>query len=513
MTKVTGFLSAVIRRLIFIGFSAQIVFGIIWITKNIGYLQLYGDTAFYVTVSGTLKCDEYTGVLYPALLLIARGAGIVSFVPWYSLMYLFQLVTAFTAGFVLLKELDFFGGKIWRCIWGSLVFMTISPVMQINLAVLPNSLTMSLFVLEAAFFIKSYRLIKECDRPDEHTARIAVSISGVCLFWLLSAINEPVNMVIGLIPVIVIFVYYCIHLRKCPGRFGWVKAFVIIAVFAGLIVGINSLTQEKGLYGREEITVRKVLVNRLAWKSRFYRQASWLNEISDVVGYDDMEQTSKYQENVWLLIEPELEEKLGTDGANEVYDYLISACLDIDKKEVIHDMAIDMAAYCIPPVFVRLFIEPDSYITYTIRNYDIFKRNTPLLAKYYMDYSLLLFEVTLLLAAVLVILMIISAICRKIRKAENLQNTKCNEKAEKLQNTKCNGKAEKLQDTKYTWKKIRADYLMPLIVSAAMVFTAALFYMMRGSGVYDYKQGSLATVMWLALILKITDLSKTGDKA
>lgn len=482
MTKVTGFLSAVIRRLIFIGFTVQIVFGLIWIMKNIGYLQLFGDTAFYVTVSGTLKCDEYTGVLYPVLLLLVRSAGTVCPIPWYSLMYLFQLAIAFVSVFSLLKESDLFGGKVWKYVWGSLAVMTCVPLMQVNLAILPNSVTCSLLILEAAFFIKVLRQIKKADGTEKHVTEITVGISGVCLFWLLAAINEPVNFIIGIVPVIASFITLCNGMRGRRRKFFWIRPIAVILVFAGLIAGINGLTQEKGYYGRVEITAEKILVNRFAWKSRFLRSGSWLTEITDVVGKSIMQETSENQENVWLLVEPELEEKLGEDGASDIYRYLISVCMDIDKKEILHDMAIDTAAYCIPQVFIELFLRPDSYITYTPRNYDVFKRNTPLLAKYYWDYSLILFIVSFILTVILFLFTVIDKI---VSKEDGIK--------------------------KYAGYN-KKTYVSIFIVSMVMIFIQAVIYMMRGSGVYDYKSVSSTTSIWTVLLLEVCIFNKKEEK-
>ena len=75
MQKAVGRISALLSRIIFIGMSIQIVLGIVWMCGNFLYFQDFGESAFYVSVSKNFFCDEYTGILYPVDLLLARGIG------------------------------------------------------------------------------------------------------------------------------------------------------------------------------------------------------------------------------------------------------------------------------------------------------------------------------------------------------------------------------------------------------------------------------------------------------
>lgn len=43
--------SVMLGRLLYIGFSVQIVFGIIWMVKNIVYVQMFGEASGNLTLS------------------------------------------------------------------------------------------------------------------------------------------------------------------------------------------------------------------------------------------------------------------------------------------------------------------------------------------------------------------------------------------------------------------------------------------------------------------------------
>ncbi|MGN1146526.1 MAG: hypothetical protein ACI4R5_08750, partial [Acetatifactor sp.] len=91
MQKAATHILAVVSRVIFIGLSIQIVMGILWMLGSFTGIQQFGESNFYVEVSKTLLCDEYTGILYPVLLLFARGAEGLFRVPFFGVMYVLQL--------------------------------------------------------------------------------------------------------------------------------------------------------------------------------------------------------------------------------------------------------------------------------------------------------------------------------------------------------------------------------------------------------------------------------------
>ena len=105
MQRAVRHISAILGRVIFIGFSIQIVFGMTWMCLNFSKLPQFGESLFYVEISKNFICDEYTGILYPVFLLLARGIEGLAGRPYYCVMYVVQLLVACYAAHRLLMGL------------------------------------------------------------------------------------------------------------------------------------------------------------------------------------------------------------------------------------------------------------------------------------------------------------------------------------------------------------------------------------------------------------------------
>lgn len=133
MEKITRILREIVKRILFIGCSIQIVLGTIWMCLNLPYLQ-----AFSVDW-GIFSTPLYEGLksLYP-------------------LVYMGQIVLAFGAGYELFSV--FFGkSDPFRCVFGSLVLLTFPFALQCHLAVSPYSLCYSVSLLLCALLIRLCR--------------------------------------------------------------------------------------------------------------------------------------------------------------------------------------------------------------------------------------------------------------------------------------------------------------------------------------------------------------------
>lgn len=467
-TKRENNVSVMLGRLLYIGFSAQIVFGIIWMAKNIVYVQMFGDASYNLTRSSMFMGDGDVGILYPTIILLTRALGQITYVPWFSYLYLIQLALAFSAGYFLIKEAGIFGNKARRRVWGSLVMLTFPPILQIHMAILVNSLVLSLFMLQSALTIRSWKTIKN---KKSTAVDYVYAISGVLLFWLLMSLTKWIYIFIGAIPVLAVFVGIIVAsirnnraiadklIGKLRVRRSILLVLITVTLFVGLTLGVDRLTTDSSISQRTEFDIDKKLFERMAWKSRFYRQGTWLLEVQAVVDPDTMEQASLYQENIKLLVLPMIEENLDEDEAKELIRFVNRVVWNNDRKEFLHDIAIDTAGYMLPPVVMRMLIEKNSYISYTPRNYDSFKRNAPVLSKYYVDYSLLWFEASLIICAVI---MLLKAIGKTIK----------------------------------TDKNVAGAYAVIIVACMCIAFRNV----MLGNSVYDYKEAGSAIIAWFMVI-------------
>lgn len=120
--KAAGHMRAVMKGMIFIGFSVQIAWGAVWMCCNFGQVQDFG---------------EPDGALYGGLFRLLGGNP--------QAIYLLQILAAFFTGYFFLQKLWPRGRLL--AIWRGLALLTVPFAMQCHLAVQPYSLIGSLFLL------------------------------------------------------------------------------------------------------------------------------------------------------------------------------------------------------------------------------------------------------------------------------------------------------------------------------------------------------------------------------
>jgi len=470
-TKRINYVSVMLGRLLFIGFSVQIVFGIIWIVKNIDYVQMIEGASYNLTLSSLLKGDGDTGILYPSIILLSRALGQITFIPWYSYVYIFQIVLGIASVYFLLKETRIFGGKPRRYIWGSLVILTFPLVLQVHMALLVNSIVLSLFVFQCATLIRAWKVI---DEKKTSVIDYVYSISGVALFWLLLSLTQWAYFFIGAVPVFAVLLVTIVSVFKksSSGRnkeksiTGGKEArktillvLVTSMIFLGLIIGLDRLTTDNSISQRAEFNWEMKLFERMAWKSRFCRMGTWMDEFKSVVGNEVLINTSQNPENIKLVLEPELINALGEEKTLELVRLTNEVVWNYDRNELLHDLLVDTAGYVMPPIMTDLLLEKNNYVSFTARNYDAFKRNEPMISKYYIDYSLLWFEASLVIGAVILLFGFI-------------------------------GKMIKVE------KSIVGAFVIIAITCSVIVVRNV----MLGNSMYDYKQAGSAAIFWFMAI-------------
>lgn len=489
--------TGILGKIILLGFAAQIVFGLIYAVRNLTYIPMFGETAKNVYTSGTFVCDTYTGVLYPAVILLFRLLSAALKFPWQSAVYLLQITLMVFAGTKFLSafgknksEEDRYPRQMY--IFGGLVIATFPFLMQINMAVLSASMALSFFLLELAFFRDSFESLVLC------SGRLfSIEVGRICLFWMLAALTEWKYLIIGALPVIVISVKAFKYIRRIDGKSIKYPIFIILS-FVVITLGVYSLTADRSNPSLPKRGVAVSLFDRVAWREiseagniRFY--------VLSIIGEDNIEKVIAEREAVKTLAEPIIEAKLGWKEANRFYLSMVKETLETSSNELFHDMRADFAGYLVAPLIVRKLLSESSFLSYTIRNYDIFTRNAPLLSKYYMDYSLFWFAASLMIGAVLLLLRAASYFRVKKEERDKKTETKAKAKGE------IEGKAEEKNEGAVYPQTKRCGPSKPVIVLLILGVLYAIAGTFRGSCVYDYKEAGFTTVLWLTLILFSTD--------
>ena len=459
MRKAAGHVSAVLKGVLFRGISIQIILGIVWMCCNFPRVPRFGESLFYMQVSRTLHCDEYTGILYPIFLWAVRRNHYV--------VYVIQLAAACASSGYFLRI--FLSGKKRVMAWGCLALMTIPVVMQCHMAVLPCSFAASLALLQLSLLTGAVK---------EKGERTLKKLAEISLCWLALALLLPEYFWLGAVPV-VLFGICCRRQWSGNKRIKW-YGLLMAAAFAGMILGVNSLTQTRGLYGRLQKTPLMALTQRISWTSVLADYGDWPGQIIDNVDWDIMISAAQYADGMDRFFFPAVEQLVADQiitrqQVREAYFTMMADALRWHGPAVIKELLWDVVGYGVSPVSLQSFLEGRGYDTYSSTNYDIFLERTPGLSELYMNYGSWCFAMTAVLTAVLQVLRLWS------------QGADENKKSAKLS-------------------------LSCLIMAGAMI----LWYTMRGAGMLDYKNTALVTQLWMVwtvLLLGCGELWKLCPEA
>ena len=500
-------IGACIRCMLLIEMTVQILTGILWMASNFTAVQEFAESE--------------SSIIYPILLKGVQGIGKLLPVPYYVFMYMLQLIVACWAARRLLRALGIAACHAWYI----LVLLTIPMVMQCHLALLPNSLALSAWLLFLAELIRAWgwavqRVPAEGQRghvedqgmpvEDQGTsggAALGVSIgaaSGVSIgkkfgracingifWWIVAVLLMPEYIWYGA-AVMLLFLIICAvkcgrrsagsqDREACVGksrdretcaeklrRGRWLQClFIPLVVTVALLAGQSVLTGRT--YG--ELTSR-AMVSRLGWPYFSQHFPTWSQEIWNAVGPKDAVWIDQYAENVEKDFFPAMEAFFDREQRQEYYWELARLAFTIHTKEIVIRIAQDLFGCSAAPLAMELQLSGGGYESFTGRNYDIMMQKTPELTVWYVRYGNWWFGVGILLS-------ILYFVMEKI----GGRNAKCGRSA-------C------------------ASGGIMLAGAVAMVVIAAL----SGAGIMDYKRVIYVTLLWYLLMLKVLT-QKNGENS
>lgn len=376
MRKAAGWIRTLLGNMLVVGLSLQILFGLGWMVASFGKPPQFGEIQ--------------TGLLYPALIQIARGFEAVFRIPYYCFLSVLQSGCAGAASFSGLLMLR--GGqkgrqdRLWA-FWGSLVLLTNPMAMQCHLAPLPYSLAASGLFLE---LMLAWRLRQ---KKTELTVR---EVSALFLCWLASALLLPEYGIFGALPLLLLLAARAAGaLRtRAPGRPGgvwWVSVFLTAA----------GLAAAAGVCLAQAYPIEVTACSRIAWSSINGYYGDWPEEIISAVAYETILDVASNPEKLEQELWPMLLEQQGEERARQMLSEISRLTWDRSKNRVLRQAAWDMAGYAVPPLVVPRQLDGKAYASYTGRNYDIMRWYAPGWTYYYMQYSCWMFLTGLALTAAL----------------------------------------------------------------------------------------------------------------
>lgn len=354
-------LSAVIGRIIFIGFSIQIVLGILWMGR-----ALFGVQDFGVSLPA--------GVRVP--------------------LYLLQYAAAFFAGYKLLGSMLKDGLRIF----GALALVTFPMAMQCHMSLLPYSLVSSCLLFELGFVIDSIR-------GRGYTPLVNYVFAGI--FWAIASMLLPEYAYIGAFPAFAGLIACAVHFWEKHKK-GLLSLLLVTAALVGCVCAGSALTaQMKGPSG-----VRGGLSYDVMKRTAAYHMGDmyhyWPDELKAVMDNEAIEACVADPEAVDRVLAPALESAVSPERAKEIYDWLGLAAWQVYNDDVIREIALDSAAYLCAPAAFLLQMADRAYASYTPGNYEIMRRSAPVLTKYYMYYSVSFCAIALVLSVLLALLLLVS---------------------------------------------------------------------------------------------------------
>lgn len=381
MKKTAEHLNRVLSRVVFIGFGVQCVLGLWWMLSNCtGFLE-FEESYHYLEASKTLVFDEYTGILYPFLLLCLEtllGEAVLFRVA----VYLLQVGGFLAAGFYFWYGLErgvCRGQYRTKTFAGMASFgmLCIPQVAQCQLAISPRGLAVSACLLQLGAFFQV--LMPEQDK------KVPVIISGIA--WLFMSLLMPEYVLFGLVAELAIFFLLIGMKKKMTGAFkqillcGGVVALVLL-----VILGTGKLANP-GAYGKVEWTPSFGIMNRMAANRLGDTYGYWPEDLKQCFTQEELRKCLEQKENISRSFGYTVQKRLGKQRADEVFLEVAEAAYQVYYVQVRRDFLWDVAGTVLAPVVIQEQLEDRATASYTGRIYDIVRMKAPRVTKIYMQYA------------------------------------------------------------------------------------------------------------------------------
>lgn len=353
MRKVPEYCAAVLGRVIFIGFSVQIVLGILW------------------------ACNAFARLKGPVESIVCAG----------------QIA-------VLGMALYFWGGKMRGKLFMTAAVLTFPMVAQFLMRPDGRVWATALLLLEIACALRSM----EAPRDGLFFG------AGLCA-WAAAALIRAEYLCVGAIPMVCLGVWSQTLARFAGAErtgtpeelAGAEKAEAEAAETAGtrqkssagrrvrarwlLILIVGAAAGGAVRLGGESPGLATRLANRFAWTTLYHSYGLLSEEDIRDIDYLEMAYSTYEATGIETNLEPSLERRIGKTGADRVLCNLAAVAWQNGKRQILKEIAWDMAGYLMAPAVLPLQLEGRGYESYSGMNYLQILTPAPRLGKLYMEYG------------------------------------------------------------------------------------------------------------------------------
>lgn len=363
----------VLRGVIFVGFTVQIIFGLGWSVQNFTKIQHFAAD---------------TTLVYPLLERALEGVGKLLHIPYFCILYLLQAGAAAWAVLFFLKTLDLFEKNRFLKVWAVLAVLTNLMVVQCLFAKLPNSFLAGGLILLIALCVRQIR-----DR------KVSRTVSAVVLWGILSVFGRE-YLLFG---AVVLILEHVILLTQRSWKRGLGGIFAVL-LFALIMNCGYSFLEKKGVYFDKAPTLTEAAFSRFTWNTVLFDDRIVLESVGREMSMEDVLKSQNYADVVFGETIPALKKKLGEEETLRFLREAVKEAWQAGKKTILHDMMWDFAGYLIPPYIVGRQLDGEGFRSLNVRNYEIMGRNTPVLTQNYMYFETVWFPVSVLTAFLCLIL-------------------------------------------------------------------------------------------------------------
>lgn len=430
-----------------IGMTVQILLGLSWAGVNLFSLQHFSESTELVEISNTLRPDEYIGILYPLLIrlsmLLERGL----YLPYFFWLYLLQLAAAFFSGCLFISGIGPSGEKWYSgfSLLGAGYLTSVPQLLQLHMAVLPQSFVLSLFLAQLGLVFIQLR---------KHGLHQIRDFSVCCALWSGMALLQPDYIWLGSVSVVFLFLMFCKR-KKGVGNILRMAAAMLLTVL--LVNGVNYVTQEPGCRGNIQRTLGAAMVSRMVWPHFEDNYYFWPEEVKQIMSPLEGREISQYADNVKRILGPRFEEAFGKEQANAYYWEMAMSCFSIRTKEVSSKIGEDFAAYLFVP-FANARQLSGWGISYSGWNFDRMWDRAKALTGLFVRYS----SCSILMGIIFIAIRLIAGAVGRRKE-------------------------------KFSWRILG--------LCAFCMLTQAVWYTMAGAGMMDYKNVPVTIALWYACMV------------
>lgn len=455
MKKVGKALFNVLEKVLLIGFGVQIILGFCWMVMNFPEVPEFGETLRYLEASESIIKNGYRGILYPVLIVMTQGMERLVHIPYYCFLYLLQLVAAFGAAYRLLDAVGVKGR--YRLCYGSLAMLTVPMAMQCHMAVLPDSLGASFWLLEWAYAILVLR--------EQDSIKVGNIIKlGVC--YALGVCLLPEFFFTGVLPVLAVLVREGVSLWKCSEKRAILR---LVAISFFFFAGMSFVAHAGAV---DQRSTGSIMASRFAWSYVLEDYEYWREEIGEYMPLEKIRSVAGYADSMDRIVAEQLVANVGEERAEELLLSMAKASFGRHTKENLKEILWDVYGYGFAPWVLREQLDGKGYEAYSGRNYEIMGMHTPRLAGIYMNYGSYLFVVGVFLAA-----------------------------ASWLLSWNQNG--GRWVEGEAVRKRMLSGNMAILLILGAL--GPVLYYSMQGAGMMDYKKTICVTLFWIVWVFRCTE--------